>query len=110
MKIAIAVMGRMGSQIARKLAEGGHEVIAHNRSPGPIDEATKFGTKPAYQKVDVINNFKSEQLVLWLMLPADVVDSELEAWLKIARRGSLFIDGGNSDFRLTRKRSELVNA
>ena len=110
MKIAIAGLGRMGSQIARKLAEGGHEVIAHNRSPGPIDEATKFGTKPAYQKVDVINNFKSEQLVLWLMLPADVVDSELEAWLKIARRGSLFIDGGNSDFRLTRKRSELVNA
>ncbi len=110
MKIAIAGLGRMGGQIARKLAEGGHEVIAHNRSPGPIDEAARFGAKPAYEKPDVIDNFEGKQLVLWLMLPAVVVDSELAAWLKIARGGSLFIDGGNSDFRLTKKRSELVSA
>lgn len=109
MKIAIAGLGRMGSQIASKLVEGGHDVIAHNRSPGPIDEAAKFGAKAAYQKADVIDNFKAEQLILWLMLPADVVDSELEAWLKLVPKGSLLIDGGNSDFRLSRRRSELVN-
>jgi Trk K+ transport system NAD-binding subunit len=32
MKIAVHGLGRMGMQIARKLAENGHEVIAHNRS------------------------------------------------------------------------------
>jgi len=37
MKIAISGLGRMGGQIAQKLSEGGHEVIAHNRSRGPID-------------------------------------------------------------------------
>jgi 6-phosphogluconate dehydrogenase len=39
MKIAVAGLGRMGMQIARKLAEGGHEVLAQNRSPEKVDEA-----------------------------------------------------------------------
>jgi 6-phosphogluconate dehydrogenase len=108
MKIAVAGLGRMGMQIARKLAEDGHEVIAHNRSNDPIDRAAKYGAIPAYEKKDVLKAFAGKQLVLWLMLPADVVDSELSAWLKIIPTGSILIDGGNSDFRLTQKRAQLV--
>jgi 6-phosphogluconate dehydrogenase len=48
MKIAISGLGRMGGQIAQKLAEGGHEVIAHNRSPEPVDLAASHGANPAY--------------------------------------------------------------
>jgi 6-phosphogluconate dehydrogenase len=50
MKIAISGLGRMGSQIVQKLVKGGHEVIAHNRSHEPIDEAAKLGATPAYEK------------------------------------------------------------
>jgi len=110
MRIAIAGLGKMGAQIAKKLAEDGHEVIAHNRSNEPIDDAAKHGAIPAYEKDDVIDNFENEQLVLWLMIPSGVVDQELDTWLDIAPKGSIIIDGGNSDFRLTQKRSELVKA
>ncbi|MBX4191139.1 NAD(P)-binding domain-containing protein, partial [Candidatus Saccharibacteria bacterium] len=47
MKIIVSGLGRMGMQIARKLAENGHEVIANNRSPAPIDEVAKYGAKTA---------------------------------------------------------------
>lgn len=110
MKIAVAGLGRMGMQIARKLAENGHEVIAHNRSKEPIDEAVSYGAKAAYEKSDVIDAFKGEQLVLWVMIPSDVVDEELDKWLDLAPKGSIIVDGGNSDFRLTKKRSETVAA
>jgi 6-phosphogluconate dehydrogenase len=108
MKIAISGLGRMGSQIAYKLAESGHEVIAHNRSNSPIDEAVNHGAIAAYEKEDVIKAFKGEQLVLWIMLPSEIMDAEIHSWLKIAPKNSLFVDGGNSDYRLTQKRSELV--
>lgn len=108
MKIAIAGLGRMGSQIARKLAEDGHEVIAHNRSPEPIDEVTRYGAKAAYSKDDVIKAFAGQPAAVWLMLPADVVDGQLEEWLKLLPGGSTIIDGGNSDFRLTRRRAGLI--
>ncbi len=108
MKIAIAGLGRMGGQIARKLAEGGHEVIAHNRSKAPIDEAIRYGAIAAYEKPAVLSAFENQRLVLWLMLPAEVVDTELDQWLKATPKGSLFIDGGNSDFRQTKNRAEKV--
>ena len=108
MKIAIHGLGRMGMQIARKLADDGHQVIAHNRSPGPIDEAVGYGAVAAQTKDDVLKAFGGDQAVVWLMLPADVVDSELAAWLKILPKQSILIDGGNSDFRLTQKRNQQV--
>ena len=110
MKIAIAGLGRMGMQIARKLSEDGHEVIAHNRHPDKVDEAVKYGAAAAYKKEDVVKAFTDEQLVLWLMIPAEVIDEELDVWLKLVPKGSLLIDGGNSDFRLDKDRAAKVQA
>lgn len=110
MKIAIHGLGRMGMQIARKLAEADHQVIAHNRSPEPIEEAAGYGATPAKTKQDVLNAFEGDPAILWLMLPADVVDGQLDEWLELLPQGSTIIDGGNSDFRLTQKRNEKVAA
>jgi 6-phosphogluconate dehydrogenase len=109
MKIAIAGLGRMGAQIARKLHEDKHTVIAHNRSRGSVDEMASLGMLPAYTKEEVVSSFGGERIILWLMIPSDTVDQELEEWLKIVPKGSILIDGGNSDFRLTQKRAELVS-
>lgn len=111
MKIAVHGLGRMGSQIARKLAEAdGIEVIAHNRSPGPIDEATKHGATGSYTKEEVLKAFGDQKVVIWLMLPSDVTDNQLDEWLKILPKDSVIIDGGNSDFRLTKERNKTVSA
>ena len=110
MKIAIAGLGRMGGQIAQKLAEAGHKVIAHNRSREPIHEAVKYGAMAAYEKTDVVQAFENEQLILWVMIPAEVVDEQLTEWLAIIPKGSIIIDGGNSDYRLTKERSKKVSA
>jgi 6-phosphogluconate dehydrogenase len=109
MKIAVAGLGRMGSQIARKLAEDGHQVVAHNRHPDKVDQAVSHGAQAAYTKEDVVKAFEGEQLVLWLMIPAEVIDEELDVWLKLAPKGSLIIDGGNSDFRLDKSRAAKVS-
>lgn len=108
MKIAIIGLGKMGTQIAEKLHEGGHSVVVHNRSKNPIDEMASLGMVPAYTREEVINSFKGERVILWMMITAENVDQELNEWLKILPKKSILIDGGNSDFRLTKKREELV--
>ncbi len=111
MKIAIQGLGRMGMQIARKLAESGeHTVIAHNRSHEPIDEAVGYGAVRAYEKQDVLDAFGGDQVVLWIMLPAEIVDAQVDEWLTLLPKGSIIIDGGNSDFRSTKKLNETVTA
>ncbi|HUS26613.1 MAG TPA: decarboxylating 6-phosphogluconate dehydrogenase [Nevskiaceae bacterium] len=110
MKLIVAGLGRMGMQIARKLSEDGHSVIATNRSRPPIDEAASYGAAAAYTKAEAAKAFTDEQLVLWLMLPADIIDSELDAWLQLVPLGSIIIDGGNSDYRHDQKLADEVAA
>ncbi|MBX4188504.1 NAD(P)-binding domain-containing protein, partial [Candidatus Saccharibacteria bacterium] len=110
MKIAVSGLGRMGAQIARKLSESGVEVYANNRSPEPIDLAVGFGAKSAPTKEDVVRAFEGGRAVIWIMLPAAIIDEQIDGWLSLLPKGSLLIDGGNSDFRLTRKRAEKVTA
>lgn len=110
MKIAITGLGRMGSQLAKKLTEAGHTVIAHNRSPEPITAAVAFGAIAAYEKTDVVAAFEGAPVVLWVMIPAAVIDAELTSWLAILPAGSIIIDGGNSDYRGDETRARRVEA
>lgn len=100
----------MGGQIARKLHDNGHQVIAHNRSPEKVDEAKAYGAIAAYSDGDVVEAFNGEPVVLWIMLPADVIDSKIDEWLQILPAGSVIIDGGNSDYRGDAARAERVAA
>lgn len=108
MNIAIHGLGRMGMQIAQKIAESDHTVIAHNRSKDKIDHAAEFGAISAYEKQDVIDAFNGQPVIIWLMLPAETVDQQVEEWLEILPAKSMVIDGGNSDYRLTKKLAERI--
>lgn len=110
MKIAISGLGRMGSQIAKKLIEGGHEVVAHNRSRESIDVAKQEGAIPAYTEQELIDAFDGQPVVLWLMLPHEIIDEKLEQWLAVLPPASIIIDGGNSDYRGDRIRADKVQA
>lgn len=110
MKIAIVGLGKMGTQIARKLYDGGHDVVVSNRSSGPVDEMKKLGIQGVYSKEEVVSFFGQEKVILWIMIPSSVVDEELSSWLKVIPKGSIIIDGGNSKWSDTKKRSELVSS
>jgi 6-phosphogluconate dehydrogenase len=111
MKIAIQGLGRMGSQIAHKLAESSeHTVIAHNRSREPIDLAVSQGAVAAYTKQDVLDAFAGERVVLWIMLPAEIVDAQVDEWLELLPANSIIVDGGNSDYRKTKLLADKVHS
>ena len=110
MKIAISGLGKMGMQIAKMLHDGGHEVIAHNRSSAKVDEAKSFGAIPAYSMQDVVDAFDGQPVVLWIMIPAGVIEQNIDDWLQVLPKGSTLIDGGNSDYRGDTARAERVRA
>ncbi len=110
MKIAISGLGRMGGQIAKKLAENGHTVVAHDRSQDPIDAAAQYGAIPAHDKQSVVDAFDGQPVVLWIMIPAEVIESVIDDWLTYLPAGSIIIDGGNSDYRGDQARADKVAA
>ncbi|ETB63932.1 TPA: NADP-dependent phosphogluconate dehydrogenase [Candidatus Nomurabacteria bacterium] len=111
MKIIISGLGRMGSQIAKKLHEGGHIVIAHNRGKEKVDVHKELGMVGAYTKEEALGNFSGdEKIVLWMMIPHETVDDEMKEWVKILPKESIIIDGGNSRFVDTKRRSEELSS
>ncbi len=99
MQIAIAGLGRMGMNMARRLLRGGHEVIAWNRSPGKVEEIAGEGARPAYSLEEMAAALSLPRTV-WLMLPAgSVVDDTIERLATLLAPGDCILEGGNSYYK-----------
>lgn len=99
MQIAIAGLGRMGINMARRLLRGGHQVIAWNRSPGKVEEIAEEGALPAYSLEEMVAALSPPRAV-WLMLPAgSVTDDMIEQLAKLLSPGDCVLEGGNSYYR-----------
>jgi 6-phosphogluconate dehydrogenase len=110
MKIAVQGLGKMGMQISRKLAEGGHTVYGMDLNASALQEATDYGVTVVETKEKLIEAFNGEQVVIWIMLAAQIVDAQVEQWLSLVPTGSILVDGGNSDFRSTKALNDKVNS
>lgn len=110
MKLIVHGLGRMGLQIARKLSESGHEVIALNRSPEPTAKAVNYGAVAATNMKEAIGFFKTnEQIIVWLMRPNEVTNEVAYEWLKLLPDHSVIINGANSDYKETQKLNEVLS-
>ena len=108
-EIGIIGLGKMGGNIARRLAEKGWKVVGYNRSPDVTKELEKEGILGAYSVKELVQKLSKKRLI-WLMVPAGKpVDNMLfseEGILKYASKGDIIIDGGNSFFENTAERAK----
>jgi 6-phosphogluconate dehydrogenase len=109
MKIAIIGLGKMGYQFVEKLVAAGIEVIASDRDQTLMSAAQDIGAMPASSREDIVSIFAAEDPIVWLMIPAGAVEDEVLAWQPLLTRNSILIDGGNSNFNLSKKRADLLS-
>jgi 6-phosphogluconate dehydrogenase len=95
MQLGMIGLGRMGSNMARRLLKGGHECVVFNRSPKPVEELAKEKAVPAASVKDLVSKLKKPRAV-WLMVPAAVVDDMIATVVSDLEPGDILIDGGNS--------------
>ena len=69
MDLVIAGLGRMGANMARRLHQAGHHVVAYNRSAGKVRDIMAEGLGGAFTPADAVGKLPSPRIV-WLMLPA----------------------------------------
>lgn len=108
MKIAIVGLGKMGAQIAKRLIEHQHDVIAVDPNAAAVQAAADLGAMAVGSRSEAVAKFGDEQVVVWLMIPAQFVTGEVEEWLKVLPAGSLLIDGGNTDYRQTKRHAKAA--
>jgi len=110
MQLGFVGLGRMGGNMVHRLARGGHEVVAFNRSAGPVQEAVRNGAIGATSLQDLVERVAAPRHI-WLMLPAGgVTDQYLDQLMDLCQPGDLFVDGANSKWKDTMARAERIKA
>ena len=111
MELGLYGLGRMGANMVLRLVRGGHRVVASNRSPGPIQEVAAQGAVPAANLPELVSKLQERPRVVWLMVPSgQVTEDILHQTMGLLSPGDIIIDGGNSNFHDTIRRSGDVGA
>ncbi len=109
MKLAMIGLGRMGMNMAKRLLQGGHQVVAYNRSPEKTKQLVKDGAMGAYSLVEVAEKLSSPRIV-WMMLPAgQAVDDHIHELKDLLAPGDIVIDGGNTYYKDDILRANLLD-
>jgi 6-phosphogluconate dehydrogenase len=103
MKIGFIGLGKMGSQMVVRLLNARHEVVAYDVNEAALRSAKELGATTVLDHKELVAQLDKKP-VIWLMVPAKVVDDEVRALLADLPAGSIIIDGGNSDYRKTLQR------
>ena len=95
MKLGMVGLGRMGANMVLRLEQDGHEVVTYTRSG-----------RGNVQSLEELVGALEAPRVVWLMIPAgDPTEQALAEVLDLVGAGDVVVDGGNSNFRDTKRRA-----
>ena len=95
MEIGMVGLGRMGSNMVRRLMKAGHHCVVYDLHPEAVQAMAKDGAVGATSPEDFAGKLKWPRAV-WMMVPAAVVDQTLKTLVPFLEHDDVIVDGGNS--------------
>jgi 6-phosphogluconate dehydrogenase len=109
MKIGMIGLGRMGSNMALRLIEAGHQIVAFNRRAENVTALVKQGGLGAASLAELVRKLEPPRAI-WLMIPAAAVDDTIRELRPLLTKGDVIIDGGNSYYHDDIRRAKALAA
>jgi len=98
MDIGFIGLGKMGMNMVTRLAQGGHRVVAYDRSADLITQAESKGATGATSLEDLVSKLPKPRAV-WVMVPSgDPTEDTIRHLSTILEKDDIVIDGGNTKF------------
>ena len=98
MQLGMIGLGRMGTNMVRRLMKGTHACVVYDVQAAAVNALVEQGAIGATSLADMIARLTKPR-VIWLMVPAAVVDRTLALLAPLLEAGDTVIDGGNSYYR-----------
>lgn len=110
MELGMIGLGRMGASMTERLVRGGHRVIGYDRDAEAIRRAVDIGGVGARSLSDFVKQLAPPRSI-WIMVPSGApVDQTIEQLLPNCSDGDILIDGGNSNYKDSIRRAEMLKA
>jgi 6-phosphogluconate dehydrogenase len=104
MQLGMIGLGRMGSNMVRRLLARGQDCVVYDVHPEAAEPLAKEGAVASKSLDEFLGKLKPPRAV-WMMVPAAVVDSTIEQLAGKLDKGDILIDGGNSYYHDDIRRS-----
>jgi 6-phosphogluconate dehydrogenase len=91
-------LGRMGANMVRRLTAAGLRCVVFDANPAAVLALQGPGVTGTASLADFVAKLPKPR-VIWLMLPAAIVDQEIANLRALLSPGDVIIDGGNSYYR-----------
>jgi len=95
MQLGMIGLGRMGSNMVRRLIKGGHQCVVFDTSQKAVSELVREKAVGSSSLEDFAKKLQMPRAI-WLMVPAGAVDETIAKLLPYLDSGDILIDGGNS--------------
>ena len=105
MKLGYVGLGKMGTNMCERLLERKHQVVAYDPNPSAITALMAKGAGGANDLKELVGQLASPRTI-WLMVPAIQVDNVLTDLYPLLSTGDVIIDGGNSQYKESARRSK----
>ena len=110
MQLGMIGLGRMGANIARRVADHGHEVVVYDHSEDAVNAMAGENNTTGVFTLKELAEKMSAPRVVWVMVPAGAITgSVIEELSNTLESGDIVIDGGNSYYRDDLKHAELLS-
>ncbi len=107
MEIGMVGLGRMGSNMVRRLRQAGHACHVFDVSAEAVKQLESEGAQGAGSLKDLVAGLAAPRAV-WLMLPAAFTGDTVTTLLGLLDEGDTIVDGGNSYYRDDVDRAEIA--
>ena len=107
MRLGMLGLGRMGSNMVRRLLGAGHECVVFDVHPEAALDLAKAGATPAPSLSELIAKLPPPRAI-WIMVPAAVVDSMIDDLARQLAPDDAIIDGGNSYYHDDIRRAKAL--
>jgi 6-phosphogluconate dehydrogenase len=104
MELGMIGLGRMGTNMVRRLLRAGHRCVVYDLNPDAVEALVKEGAVGSTSLEDLARKLKVPRAI-WLMVPAAVVDPTLKTLIPLLEGDDVVIDGGNSYYHDDIRRS-----
>ncbi|MDN7245188.1 NADP-dependent phosphogluconate dehydrogenase [Planococcus shenhongbingii] len=114
-QIGVIGLGVMGTNLALNMESNGYSVAVYDYWTDRIDELSVKEAKGkniqgAYSIEEFVSSLEAPRKILLMVQAGDATDSVIESLIPHLQKGDILMDGGNSFFKDTNRRTAAIEA
>ncbi|QEC48296.1 decarboxylating 6-phosphogluconate dehydrogenase [Baekduia soli] len=98
MQLGMIGLGRMGSSLVKRLVADGHRCVVYDVDAEAVARSVGQDVVGASTLQELVGGLERPR-VLWIMVPAGLVQSTVDELAELLDAGDIVVDGGNSYYR-----------